>query len=97
MISRRLTLFVILSQPLLLPLLNLRHFRLRIKFFARELLGTLQRCKGVVGPDSLKVGLTVGCTWRSPRSLCRSRGLRLRCCCCSLARGRYNRGPTHSY
>src|SRR5213593_741475 len=91
MVSRRLTLNIVPLQALALPLLNLRQFRLCIVFFRGELLGALQGCNGVVGPYSLKVGLAVGRTWRSPRSLYCSRGSRLRRCLRCLAGGGNNR------
>src|SRR2546427_12652762 len=97
MVSRRLTLSFIHSQALELPLLSVRQFRLRIVFFPAELLGALQGCKGVVGPYSLKVGLAVGRTWRSPRSLHRSRGLRVRRCLRRLAGGGYSRQHQRSH
>src|SRR5690348_1996054 len=77
-IGGRLTLtFIVVSvQALAFPRLNLRQFGVRIKFFPGELLGTLQRSNAVVGPHSLKIGLAVGRTRRSPRRFGRSRGLR---------------------
>src|SRR5947207_3138297 len=66
MVCRRLTLNIVHSQTVALPLLNVRQFRFRIELFPGELLRTLQRREGVVGPYSLKVGLAIGRTWRSP-------------------------------
>src|SRR5260370_42499060 len=69
MVSGRLALHIIQSKAIAFPLLNLRQFRFRIKFFPGELLGALQRCNAVVGPYSLKVGLTAGRTWHGPTLL----------------------------
>src|SRR5262249_10955438 len=91
MVRRWLTLSIVHSQAIALPLLNFRQLRCCIKLFPGELLGPLQGCHGVVGPYTLKVGLPIGRTWRIPGSLkCRS-GLRLRCFSCRLARSRYDR------
>src|SRR5713101_3178522 len=64
MVSSGLTLHFILSKALGLPLLNLRQFRVRVEFFRAKVLGALQGRDGVVGPDALKVGLTVSRTRR---------------------------------
>src|SRR5207237_8510381 len=44
-----------------------RRLLFRKKLFARELTWPFQGRKGGVGPNSLKVRLAVGRTWRSPR------------------------------
>jgi hypothetical protein len=62
MVRRRLTLNVVHSEAITLPLLDICQLRFRIEFFPGELLGPLQRCHGVVGPYALKVGLAVGRT-----------------------------------
>src|ERR1043165_5815495 len=93
MVRRRFTLtFVIISiQSLALLLLNLRQFRFRIEFFCPQPLGTLQRRESVIGPDSLKVGLAVGHTRRSPRSVHCSCVFFVRHCLRGLAGDGYNR------
>src|ERR1700676_1380386 len=97
MVGSRLTFLVIQSEAFALLLLNVGQFSLRIKFFPVDLLRALQRRKAIVGPNSLKVGLAGGRTWRSPRSLRRSRGLRIRRGRRRLAEGGNNRKRQYAH
>src|SRR5262249_49306468 len=62
MVRRRLTLNIVHSEAIALPLLDVCQLCFRIEFFPCELLGPLQGCHGIVGPYALKVRLAVGRT-----------------------------------
>src|SRR5689334_8630150 len=97
MVGKRLALILNLLEPLAFLLGKGLQLRFGVEFLSAKLLGSLQRCYGVVGPDPLKIGLAIRRSWRSPSLM---RGVRLDggrsgLCACGRRREREKHHSTH--